>query len=224
MTDQKDRPSTEERYSSATHATNLVVSEIRSGAADLLIAAGWSPSRLGASLMRLVSEWDGAEKPRPLHDRAIKLLAEQLGSANGRPKPDNHDHRAAKEQAAAWFLHENKILMGKLKTLGDVREQLRLRAEHRNMAEPLEKAMAALMWWLDSGCHACHGRRWEVIPGTPTLSDRACPVCRATGERPKPHGFETMALLGYMDDCVNAARVSMRKRLRQFPHHSEKTT
>lgn len=221
MTDNKDRPTTEERYSSATHASNLVVVAERAGAGDMLIAAGWSPSRLGAALMRLVSEWDGAAKPHPLNDRALQILAEQMGREKGRQKPDTSDHRAARDQAATWFLHENKILMGKLKTLGEVREQMRIRAEAQNMPDPMEKAMAALMWWLDSSCHACHGRKWEVTPGTPKLSDRACPVCRASGQRPKPHAFETMAMLGYMDDCVSAARVSMRKRLQQFPHHTE---
>ncbi len=149
------------------------------------------------------------------------MLAQEIARTNGRQKPGTSDHREASQKAAAWLLHEQKILMGKLKTLGDVREPLRLRAESGNMADPLGKAMAALMWWLDSMCHACHGRKWETIADTPVLSDRACPVCRASGERRKPHGFETMALVGYIDDCVYAARDSMTRKLRQFPHHTD---
>ncbi len=221
MTDTKDRPNTEERYSNATHATNLVVVAEKGGAGDVLIAAGMSKSRLGAALMRLASEWDGAEKPKPLSAVAINLLAQERARTGGRQKPSQQDHREVSAQAAEWLLHEQKILMGKLKTLRDVREPLRLRAEDGNMGHPLEKAMAALMWWLDSMCHACHGRKWETIADTPVLSDRACPVCRASGERRKPHGFETMALLGYIDDCVYAARDSMTRKLRQFPHHTD---
>ena len=214
-----DKPGTEESYSNATHAKSLVVSEIRTGAADFLIAAGWSNSRLGASLLRLVSEWDGAEKPRPVRDGDINRMAVLIAEKAGRAKPEHQDHRAAKQQAAEWLLHEQKILMGKLKTLPEVREQLRLRSE--KTGHPVETYMAALLWWMDSMCHACHGRRWEVIPGTPTLSDRACPVCKGSGERPKPNGLETMAVVDYLNQCIYAARDSMRKKLRRFPHHAE---
>lgn len=224
MSDPKDRPNIEERYSSATHATSLVVSEIKSGAADMLIAAGWSQSRLGAALLRLVSEWDGAEKPQPLNPRAMEILATAIARENGRVKSIAEDHKEAKQQAADWLLHEQKILMGKLKTLPEVREQLKLRAEKTGLDNPMEKAMAALHWWLDHVCYTCHGLRRELIHGTPVLSHRNCPACRGSGERPRPNGLETLALLSYIDDCVNAARVSMRKRLRQFPHHKETTT
>ena len=47
---------TDERYTSATHASNLRVEADRTGQADVIIAAGMSPSRLGAALLRLRSE------------------------------------------------------------------------------------------------------------------------------------------------------------------------
>ncbi len=48
-----DALSTEERYLTATNTSNLKVQAERTGAADVLIAAGWSASRIGGALMRL---------------------------------------------------------------------------------------------------------------------------------------------------------------------------
>jgi hypothetical protein len=54
---------TEERYTSATHASNLRCESDKPGQIDPIIAAGMSPSRMGAALLRLHSEYDGASKP-----------------------------------------------------------------------------------------------------------------------------------------------------------------
>jgi hypothetical protein len=59
-----DFPTVEEKYTSAIHASNLRVEADKGGSADVLIAVGWSPSRLGAALMRLHSEQDAAESLR----------------------------------------------------------------------------------------------------------------------------------------------------------------
>lgn len=48
----------EERYSSAVTASSLKVEADKGGAADVLIAAGWSPSRIGSALMRLHTKAD----------------------------------------------------------------------------------------------------------------------------------------------------------------------
>ncbi|MBK5204345.1 MAG: hypothetical protein JJD98_02740 [Polaromonas sp.] len=53
-------PGIEERYVTANNTSNLKVEAERGGAADLLIAAGWSASRLGAALMRLHTKYDRA--------------------------------------------------------------------------------------------------------------------------------------------------------------------
>ncbi len=101
MSQPEDRPTIDERYTSATHASSLVVTAERGGAADMLIAAGWSPSRLGASLLRLVSEWDGAEKPRPMHARGINILATEIAREHGRDPTEKPRFR----KAADWALN-----------------------------------------------------------------------------------------------------------------------
>ena len=54
-------------------------------------------------------------------------------------------------------------------------------------------AAITLAWWLSPTCERCHGRGYQVIPGTPTLSDIPCPCC---------HGGRTTPL-----DVVLRARV-----------------
>lgn len=45
--------STEERYLSASNSSNLKVDADKHGDADVMIASGWSASRIGGALMRL---------------------------------------------------------------------------------------------------------------------------------------------------------------------------
>lgn len=49
----------DETYAVAVASENLRVQADRGGDVDCLIASGWSPSRVGALLLRLHSEWDG---------------------------------------------------------------------------------------------------------------------------------------------------------------------
>ncbi len=215
MSTPEDRPTIDERYTSATHASSLVVTAERGGAVDMLVAAGWSKSRLGAALLRLVSEWDGAEKPQPMHARGINILAIEIAREHGR-EPTDADHKEARQQAAQWLEHEHKILMGKLKTLPEVRAALTIWAKEAGIPDHATAAAESLMWWLDATCRHCHGRKWEIIKDTGRLSDKVCPACRGTGERPRPGGIQTNRILVYLDDCVNVGRASMKQRLRQF--------
>ena len=76
---QSDAPGVAERYSTAITSSNLKVQADKSGAADLLIAAGWSPSRIGASLLRLVTEYDAAAIPPVVASNAdVFLLQSRL--------------------------------------------------------------------------------------------------------------------------------------------------
>lgn len=214
MTDTKEKPNIEERYTSATHAQRLVVTAEKSGPADVLIAAGWSPSRLGAALLRLHSEHDGAERPRMPSAEIIAAVSVKMAMAAGRYQPTNADRKAAQEEAFKWYTQEHKLWLGKLKTLPAVREQLTAWAQRQELPNPDGLTSATLFWWLSPTCTTCHGQRWQVIPGTPALSERVCPACRGSGERPMPFGLEGKTMLSYMDDAMAAARVSMRKRLR----------
>jgi hypothetical protein len=216
MNNPNEKPGIEERYVSATHATSLVVTAERGGAGDMLIAAGWSGSRVGAALLRLASEWDASEKPLPVRQDGVSALAMELAKQGNRRNPDENDWRAARDQAANWLFHENKILLGKLKTLREVREQLGFWVERKSMKGGQDAAATAILFWLDPNCKVCHGRRFETIKDTPTLSGRNCPSCRGSGHRPMRGGVEIPALLGYIEDCASAARQQMKKRLQHF--------
>jgi DnaJ-class molecular chaperone len=43
-------------------------------------------------------------------------------------------------------------------------------------------ATGVLAWNRANVCPACHGSGYEVIPGTPSLSDKECRACRGTGK------------------------------------------
>lgn len=81
MTSTDDHPPTvEEQYLSAAHTSNLRVVAEKKGAGDILIAMGWSPSRIGAALIRLHGEWDGAEKRPRMSETDYILLRSKLKS------------------------------------------------------------------------------------------------------------------------------------------------
>lgn len=85
----------EEAYSTAVTSTDLRVNLGRLGDADVLIAAGWSPARVGGALLRLRSEWDRSARPRALSDTDAILLSGQLRSLPG-------VRAALAEQLARW--------------------------------------------------------------------------------------------------------------------------
>lgn len=81
MTSTDDRPPTvEEAYLTANHTSNLRVVADKRGAADVIIAAGWSDSRVGMALIRLAGEWDGAEKRPRMSETDLILLRCKLKS------------------------------------------------------------------------------------------------------------------------------------------------
>lgn len=219
-TDTRDdqKPTVEERYTGATHASNLKVEAERSGAADLLIAMGWSPTRLGAALLRLHSEWDACEKPRRPTREAVDLLAVSMPRM-GEGK-NVVDHVGARQKAHDWYMHELKILFGKLKTMPEVRQQLVLWAQRQAIENTDHRVAEVLAWWLDHTCPACDGRKKERIANTPALSHRDCKVCRGTGETrlPNRQGYdhyvkESARMLAHINGCLHSARVALKQRL-----------
>ena len=109
---------------------------------------------------------------------------------------------------------EARLLIGAIKTLPRVVAVLAELATLRGLAAPQALAQAVVAYWLDSNCHACHGRGHEVIPGTPSLG-RKCKACHGTGKRKEPKGEAGRQMLNMMDEAVIVARTSMKKRLRQ---------
>lgn len=210
-----DRRTIEEAYTSAVTSTDLRC-DTRDGAprsdTDLLIAAGWSPSRVGAALLRLHTEWDGAEHKRP----AIGADFAQAASAR-QPEAARQTGAQAKAQAEKMAAEHNKqqakLLMALLKSMPAVREQLTMQLNAWKVADAEQVAGAVLRWWLAPNCGACQGRKFELANGGGALSGKVCKPCGATGKSRLPHGDAGRRLANWMDDCVQIARSSIKKRL-----------
>lgn len=81
MLDNNDnRRDVEEQYISAGNTSNMRVEADRKTGADVMIAAGWSQSRVGLALLRLHSEWDGAAKQTTMTATDFMLLLGKLKS------------------------------------------------------------------------------------------------------------------------------------------------
>lgn len=194
----------EESYISASNTTTLEVDPERRMPADMLIAAGWNKSRLGTALLRLHSEWDGAEKPRkPIPDLVVSIMERRQITLT-----------AATQLAETWYIEEMKMLLRKLKSLPRVREQLELKALQRGVEEPETLVAGVIHWWLDPTCRSCHGQRWLAIDNTPVLSNRSCPACKSTGKSELPSGDEGRWMLDYIQACMREARSGMAGRFR----------
>lgn len=217
----------EEAYTSAGNSSDMrVEAEVR-GDADMIIAAGWSPSRVGMALLRLHSEWDMAAKPKKPNEAAILALAQALprkripfvlaGPELRRQLDDDLRNRVglARKQAADWHAREMLNLIGKLGSLQSVRKQLTEYVPKWGIKEAGQKVPAIIAYWLDQVCHSCHGLKFMQIADTPTLSTKACRACHGTGVSPIPYGGEGKRVANYMDDCVQRARTSIKHRLHE---------
>ena len=175
-----DGITTEEQYSIATNANNLRVEAEKRSQADILIAAGWSYSRMGMALLRLHSEYDGVEHPA-------------LGTK--------------------IYLHEMALMLGKLKTLPEVRARLleNVGTWKRKVQAPEDLVADVIMWWLDSVCPVCHGAQRDRAMHNKAI----CPSCRGSGKRKLPQGEAGRKLANLIDDSLSAARSSIKKRLHQ---------
>ncbi|MBC7621111.1 MAG: hypothetical protein H7293_19370 [Candidatus Saccharibacteria bacterium] len=224
MQEQDVPPDTTEQYTSAIGASNLRVemdSNIRSQA-DIIMAAAWSKSRLGSALLRLHSEWDRSQHPRRMTGEAIDRLAAELDRVqSGFKKVDGEtvpnmvlDMPKAFRTANNWYHHEMGLLLGRLKTLPEVRAQLTLKAEDMGCGRPADVAAKLILWWLTRRCPTCHGTKFEVATGTGRQTGKVCRSCRGTGETQIPCFEPGRAMASFIDDCLNRARVDIRTRLR----------
>lgn len=65
-------------------------------------------------------------------------------------------------------------------------KHMKRRSARERWKEPgklVQVVVAVADWYLARTCPACHGTLYQVIPGTPSLSDVPCPVCHCTGEK-----------------------------------------
>jgi hypothetical protein len=236
------RPTIDERYTSASNTDDLTmdVQVQATQPADVLIAAGWSRSRLGAALQRLHSEWDGAEKPR----KPTQLQIDALAAVWPRAKIPSSEfplvlseremsrRRVAEEkgipakaarQAHDWWVHELGLLFQKLKTLPEVRERLERWARQQGIEDEKAKVAQVLSFWLDHTCRTCGGARWEVIPGTNRQSNRLCQACKGSGEMQLPHGLDGRRIEREINTSVRASADSMAAKLRRYHRPARKS-
>lgn len=192
MLNTSERPGIDEQYQVAGNTSSLKVEADRRGAGDVLIAAGWSQSRVGMALLRLHSEWDSAAKPK-------RLTADQI-----------REMKIPKAEADRWYVAELRLLAQTLKSRPVVWQQL----NHWMTLKAIdpETIAAALLYWLDPTCKECDGHGLRKVPNAPTLSARQCHKCHGAGHTAHPHG--SARVLVYIDDCVQKARRSMKNRLR----------
>ena len=148
----------EEKYLIASNTSNLRVVAESVGAGDVLIAAGWSPGRIGSALMRL----------------------------HTRPTRDN---------------------------LEQIHTQVAMEADRLRIANPGAVASAVIAWWVDRVCPVCHGRKYDKIENTPTLSDIECPKCHGTGEKKIPHLADGSRLAAWLDFCKATHADIIKRRL-----------
>jgi hypothetical protein len=205
MLDTNERAGIEERYEVACNASSLKVEAEKGGPADVMIAAGWSDSRVGMALLRLHSEWDGAAKPKRMGEAAIRALAEANPDDHGKPRKT-----WARSESVAWYRKELRLLAQSLKSRATVLEQLTHWAILRGI-DPLVVGPAVLHW-LAPTCTVCDGHGRRKIPDAPALSAKQCHACQGTGNAHAPEG--SGRVLTHIDYVVQVARQSLKKRLR----------
>ena len=221
LADTNERAGVEERYEVACSTSSLKVEAEKGGSGDVIIAAGWSDSRVGMALLRLASEWNGAAKPTRPTEPMIQAIAERLkaddeamrtkwGPPNPKaPKPYSPMARARSE-ALLWHRKELRLLAVSLKSRATVLEQLTHWAILRGI-DPLVVG-PALLHWLAPKCTVCDGHGRRKIPDAPTLSAKQCHACQGTGNAHAPEG--SGRVLTHIDYVVQVARQSLKKRLR----------
>lgn len=213
-----ERRTIDEAYTSATASSNLRLEAERRGDADVLIASGLNPVRMGSALLRLHTEYDcvARAQQRTAGSFAGAVTTPAWKACHGPQSPlVNHrtEASAAKAMALKANAQEAALMLAQLRTLPEVRGALKAEMLKWD-AEDAETVVAeVLRWWLRSTCPACGGTCYEAVAGTGRLSARVCKACRGNGKTPLPCGQIGRRLANYMDDCISSARQSIRKRL-----------
>ena len=232
----------DEKYATACTTSNLGVDTVnpdKQGQGDVIVAAGWSHSRVGQALMRLHTEWDATSRlPLALGKDAINRLALEFGRKLGEQahqvayaelratgishgealerlsaaKPNPAMAKAAADQ---WRVHELKLKLQRLKTLPELRAQIIAQCLRWEFHDPENVAIAVLTWKLAPLCPVCNGTRFQVIQGTGRQSNKVCRLCHGSGEARLPYGEAGKKLANWLDDCIAVGKRSLIKRLRR---------
>jgi hypothetical protein len=218
--DTADRPDIGESYAISVGSSNLRVGDdhtIRTPG-DLNAAAGMNKHRTGLALRRLLAEWDKSAKPKEPSREQIEALAASYpripGTGNVRIVVRENGADVGKElppivaariESARWYANEMTLLMCSLRTLPSVSQTLLVHCRQQGWDGGVHLVAHVLLWWLDSRCPACQGRRNKIIPGTGRTGSKPCGQCHGTGSKDAPHGWEGAKLLTHIKGCLTAA-------------------
>lgn len=201
-----------EAYATAVSSSDLKC-DTREGAprsdSDVLAAAGWCESRIGSALLRLHTEYDGAE-----HPRLMKWQDFYRAPASKDREAEADAKEFAEDQCKEHNTTQQLLMRSKLKTLPAVVQQVETQLKKWGEEDAKAVANAVVIWWLQQACRSCDGRKFEIVPGTARLSNKTCKPCGGTGHARIPHGDIGRRTANFIDDCVCRARLSISKRLR----------
>lgn len=222
-------PGVDERYASAIGTSNLRVEGERRTPADMVIAAGMNPHRLGMALRRLATEWDAVGKPPPPNAQNIEAMAAKYPRIPGTGLVELRGEQmtpaaAARREADDWYAHELGLLFQRLKTLPEVRAALVHWASAREIEDSVHVVGAVLQWWLHKTCPVCHGVKKRVVQGTGRTSSKDCHKCKGTGEAKVPRGWAGRKMLGYMNESMRAASAGLRQKFNHKAAQSQTFT
>jgi hypothetical protein len=218
--DTTERPDISEAYAVSISSSNLRVrgdDTIRTPG-DLIAASGMNRHRTGLALRRLLSEWDHSAKPREPSREQIEALAASYpriaGSGKVRIVVRENGADVGKElppivaariESARWYANELSLLLLSLRSLPAIRSTLLVHAREQGWDGDVHLVAHVLLWWLDSRCPACQGRRNKIIAGTGRTGSHPCGKCRGTGTKAEPYGWEGTKLLTHIKGCLTAA-------------------
>jgi hypothetical protein len=121
-----ERAGVDEIYETACNASSLKVEAEKGGSGDVLIAAGWSESRLGMALLRLHSEWDGAAKPKRPSEQQIHALADSLKAQDDAERANRERENGELARLEALLTQTKSDAPGRFELLVSIMERKKL--------------------------------------------------------------------------------------------------
>jgi hypothetical protein len=228
LADTNERPGVEERYEVATNTSRLLLEEHRTGAADVLIAAGLSESRLGLALLRLHSEWSSSAKPPRPNDRQIQTMAASFKAQDETERANRARENGELDRLRGLLARTQAGAPGHFDLLVEIMKQERLYAEGKlpkaaptPQGSPGSRARTEAMAWYrrelrllaqslkTRGVVIEQLTAWALIKGLdPAAVGPAvhhwlapcCPVCDGLGQRKVP---DAPALSGKLCHACN---------------------
>lgn len=112
---------------------------------------------------------------------------------------------AAERDADRWYSNDLAILLQSLPTLPSIRDALLVHVREQGWEGDIHLVTQVLLWWLDSRCDVCEGRRNRIIPGTGRTGAKPCGACHGTGVKRTPYGWQGAKMLAHIKGCLTHA-------------------